>query len=142
MVAWSPPPPSPAGAVSHGGAASGEAEVARRVLVPPDALAALPRPLTARRWLNRLGRALRRQGWRVDRRYGETLPVLRVYFPGAPTLGESITVAAGDGGWWYRSSTRELLAPCADVDLTVSLITTSLERWVSAAGSSWETDGA
>ncbi|XRQ08663.1 hypothetical protein ACN3XK_71230 [Actinomadura welshii] len=78
----------------------------------------------------------------MDHRYGDAVPMLRVYFPGAPSIGESITVAAEDGGWWYRSSTRELLAPCAQVDLTVALITTSLERWVSAAGSSWETDGA
>ncbi|URN07700.1 hypothetical protein LUW74_32980 [Actinomadura madurae] len=48
----------------------------------------------------------------------------------------------GDGGWWYRSSTGELLAPCSRVDLAVSQISTLLERWVSAARSSWEMDGA
>ncbi|WP_433465934.1 hypothetical protein [Spirillospora sp. CA-128828] len=108
--------------------------------IPPDALAALPRPLTARRLLNRLARALRRQGWTVDRRYSETLPILRVFFPGAPCLGESITITAGDGGWWYRSSTGELLAPCSDLDLAVSRVTTVLRRWVSAMRSSGSTD--
>ncbi|WP_121433071.1 hypothetical protein [Actinomadura pelletieri] len=67
--------------------------------------------------------------------------MLRVYFPRARCLGESVLVVAGDGGWWYRSSTGELLAPCSQVDLTVSLIVSSLERWVSVVGSSWETDG-
>jgi hypothetical protein len=98
MVAWTPP--SPEGAVpALGGAASGEAEAARRVLIPPDALAALPRPFTARLLLNRLGRALRRRGWRVERRYAETLPVLRVHFPDVAGLGESVTVVGGDRGW-------------------------------------------
>ncbi|WP_207924071.1 hypothetical protein, partial [Actinomadura bangladeshensis] len=125
-----------------GGAASGEAEAARRVLIPPDALTALPRPLTARRLLNRLARALRRQGWTVDRRYFETPPMLRVFFPGAPCLGDSVTIAAGDGGWWYRSSTGELLAPCSDMELAVSRVMTALDRWISAAGSFGETDGS
>ncbi|WP_433228975.1 hypothetical protein [Actinomadura formosensis] len=106
------------------------------------ALAAPPRPFTARRRLNRLARALRRHGWRAQRRYTGPRPVLRVFFPDAPCLGDSVTVTAGDGGWWYRSSTGELLAPCSDVDLAVSLVTTSLGRWVSAAGSPWGTGGA
>ncbi|MCQ0006332.1 hypothetical protein [Actinomadura madurae] len=112
------------------------------MLIPPDALVALPRPFAARRQLNRLARVLRRHGWTVDRRYAETLPMLRVFFPGAPCLGDSVTVVSGDGGWWYRSSTGELLAPCWRVDLAVAQISTLLERWVSAARSSLETDGA
>ncbi|SFP73837.1 hypothetical protein SAMN04489713_11710 [Actinomadura madurae] len=140
MVAWTPPP-SPGRAVLEHRAALGEAEAARRVLVPPDVLAAPPRPPTARRLLNRLGRALRRQGWTVDRRYAETLPMLRVHFPDAPCLGDSITIVGRDDGWWYRSSTGELLAPCSRVDLAVSQISTLLERWVAVARSSWRTDG-
>ncbi|WP_024934134.1 hypothetical protein [Actinomadura welshii] len=105
------------------------------MLVPPDALTASPRPFTARRRLNRLARALRRDGWTVERRYAETLPTLRVFFAGAPCLGDSVTVVSGDGGWWYRSSTGELLAPCSRVDLAVSQISTLLERWVSVARS-------
>ncbi|TDD73490.1 hypothetical protein E1293_31280 [Actinomadura darangshiensis] len=141
MVAWGLPP-SPDGAVAQDAAASEEAEAARRVLVPPDALVALPRPFIARRQLNRLARALRRRGWTVDRRYAETCPMLRVFFPDMPCLGDSVTVAGGDGGWWYRSSTGELLAPCADMDLAVTQVTTALERWIAMARSSWGTDGA
>jgi hypothetical protein len=118
-----------------------EAEAARRVPIPPDALVALPRPFTARLLLNRLGRALRRRGWRVEHRYAETLPLLRVHFPEVAGLGESVTVTGGDGGWWYRSSTGELLAPCSDTDLAVLRVMTSLDRWIAAAGSSWRTDG-
>lgn len=144
MVVWAPPPPPPSGAASggaaSGGAAWGEAEAARWVRIPPDARAALPRPLIARLLLNRLGRRLRRLGWRVERRYDETIPLLRVHFPGVFSLGDSIMVAAGEDGWWYRSSTGELLAPCARLDAAVPLIASSLERWVS--GASWETGGA
>ena len=114
-------------------AAQGEAEAARRVLVPPDAPAARPRPFTARprpftarRRLNRLGRALRRQGWMAERRYGESSSLLRVYTPDMPDVGDSITVVGGVGGWWYQSSTGALLAPCARVDLAVWEVTALL----------------
>ncbi|MFB4311956.1 hypothetical protein [Actinomadura sp. GTD37] len=109
--------------------------------IPPDALVASPRPSTARRQLNRLARALERRGWRVDRRYAETRPLLLVHFPGVTGLGDSVIVAAGDGGWWYRSSTGELLAPCSNTELAVSRVMTALDRWVSATGWSWGTDG-
>ncbi|MFA1544525.1 hypothetical protein [Actinomadura monticuli] len=79
--------------------------------IPPDALVALPRPFTARLLLNRLARALRRRGWTVDRRYAETRPMLRVFFPDAPCLGDTVTIAAGDGGWWYRSITGNCWRP-------------------------------
>lgn len=141
MVAWSFPPSPERAAPMMGGAAWGEVEAARRVLVPPDAPAALPRPCKARRLLNRLARELRRHGWRVERRYAETLPMLRVHFPRVAGLGESITIARGDGGWWYRSSTGALLAPCSDLELAVSRVMTSLDEWVTAAAS-WRADGA
>ncbi|MFF4242803.1 hypothetical protein ACFYYL_43680 [Actinomadura geliboluensis] len=112
------------------------------MLIPPDALVALPRPFTARRHLNRLARTLRRRAWTVDRRYAETRPILRVHFPDFGGLGESVTVVGGDGGWWYRSSTGELLAPCSDVDLAVLRVMMSLDRWIAAAGSFWRTGGA
>ncbi|WP_143118621.1 hypothetical protein [Actinomadura madurae] len=112
------------------------------MLIPPDALAAPPRPFTARRLLNRLARALRRRGWTVERRYTETLPMLRMRFAEVASLGESVTVVGGDGGWWYRSSTGELLAPCSDVDRAALRVTTSLDRWIAAADSAWRTDGA
>ncbi|MCP9968465.1 hypothetical protein LUX57_27635 [Actinomadura madurae] len=98
--------------------------------------------MTARRRLDRLARALRRRGWTVERRYAEPLPVLRMRFAEVAGLGESVTVVGGDGGWWYRSSTGELLAPCSDVERAALRVTTSLDRWIAAAGSSWRTDGA
>jgi hypothetical protein len=78
----------------------------------------------------------------VDRRYAETRPILRVHFPDFGGLGESVTVVGGHGGWWYRSSTGELLAPCSDVDLAVLGVMMSLDRWIAAAGSFWRTGGA
>lgn len=124
MVSWSPPP-SPDGAASAQGA-PGVAGVARRVPIPPHALAALPRPFTARRHLNRLRRALRREGRRTERRYGGALPTLRVYCPGTSCLAESVTVVGIDGEWWYRTSLGKPLAPCSRVDLAVSEVSTLL----------------
>lgn len=139
MVAWTPPP-SPDRAGSERGAALGEVEAARRVPVPPDALAALPRPFVARLLLNRLRRVLRRRGWTAERRYDESLPMLRVYSVGAPCVGDSITVVRGDGGWWYRSSTGELLAPCSRVGVAAWRVSALLLPWVSAARSSKKAD--
>ncbi|MGP4026142.1 hypothetical protein [Actinomadura sp. 3N407] len=112
------------------------------MLVPPDALAALPRPVTARRLLNRLRRALRREGWRTERRYDYAVPLLRVYSPGTSCIGDSVAVVGVGGEWWYRSSTGELLAPCSRVDLAVSGVSALLMPWVSAAASSRRTGGA
>ncbi|WP_412516229.1 hypothetical protein K8Z49_35270 [Actinomadura madurae] len=112
------------------------------MLIPPDALVASPRPHRARWLLNRLARALRRQGCTVDRRYFETRPMLRVFFPAMPCLGDSITVVGGSGGWWYRSSTGELLAPCSRADLAAGRVSASLAWWVLAARSSMELDGS
>ena len=138
MVAWAPPP-SPEGAGPRCGAAPGVAEAARRVLVPLDAPAALPRPFAARLRLNRLRRVLRREGWEAERRFDETLPLLRVYAPGLSCFGDSVAVVGVDGEWWYRSSTGDLLAPCARVDLAVSGVAALLVPWVSAAASSRRT---
>ena len=137
MVA--PPPSSPDGAALGRGAAPGEAEAARRVLAPPDALAAPPRPLVARRRLDRLRRALRREGWRTERKYGDVLIRLRVYAPGTLCIGESVTVVSVGGVWWYRSSTGVLLAPCSRVDLAVERVSALLMPWVSAEDSSGRT---
>ncbi len=140
MVAWTPPPSSDGAAFDL--RAAWEAEAARRVLLPPGVPAVLPRPWLARRQLNRLARVLRRRGWRVERRYAETLPMLRVYFPGVAGLGESVTVVRGDGGWWFRSSRGVLLAPCWDVGLGASRVASSLDEWVAAARSLRGTGGA
>jgi len=130
------PSPSPDGAASGQEAVSGVAEAAGRVLNPPGALAALPRPLTSRRQLDRLRRALHREGWRTERRYCDAVRMLRVYSPGTSCIGESVTVVGINGEWWYRASTGELLAPCSQIDLAVSRIASLLMPWVSAAASS------
>ncbi|TYB49520.1 hypothetical protein [Actinomadura chibensis] len=104
------------------------------MLVPPAAPAALPRPLTARRRLNRLGRALRRQGWIAERRYADAVPLLRVHSPDMPFVGESVCVVGGDGGWWFRFSTGTLLAPCARMDLAVWQVTALLTAAGLGAG--------
>ncbi len=128
----STPEPSPDGAVSGSGAAPRKVEVARLGLKPPEALAASPRPLLARLLLTRLHPALEAAGWTVERRYDQPLVMLRVYSSDAPCFGDSITVVHGDGGWWFRSSTGELLAQCGRVDLAVSAVS-ALLRAVAAA---------
>jgi hypothetical protein len=125
------PLPSPDGAAT-GAVPKEGAEAARSVLIPPDALAVSPRPWLSRLLLYRLGQALRRRGWMAHRRYGEPLVMLRVYSSAVPCLGESITVVRGDGGWWFRSSTGVLLAPCSRVDLAASEVSALLQPWVAA----------
>lgn len=134
------PLPSPDG-VATGAAPLEGAEAARSVLVPPDALAVSPRPWRSRLLLERLRRALRREGWVAQRRYGGSLVMLRVYSSAVPCIGDSITVVRGDGGWWFRSSTGDLLAPCSHVGLAVSEVSALLRPWVAAACSSPGADG-
>lgn len=117
------------------------AEAARSVLVPPDALAVSPRPWRSRLLLERLRRALCREGWVAQRRYSGALVMLRVYSSAVPCIGDSITVVRGDGGWWFRSSTGDLLAPCSHVDLAAAEVSASLRPWVAAACSSPGVDG-
>ncbi|WP_067824981.1 hypothetical protein [Actinomadura kijaniata] len=55
-----------------------------------------------------LGHELERAGWSVRLLPG---PVLRVFSPAVPILGETVTLEEGavPGRWWYRSSTGRLL---------------------------------
>jgi hypothetical protein len=130
----SAPVPSPDGAADESGAAPGEVEVARPVLVPPDALAASPRPWRARLHLGRLRRALRRDGWTVEQRYTESPLMLRVYSADMPCLGDSVSVVREADGWWFWSSTGDLLAPCGRVDLAASAVAASLRPpWLGLA---------
>ena len=115
-----PPASSPDGAGFGGPVPQGEAKVVRLVLSPPGAPAARPLPgRRARLLLNRLRRALRRDGWAVERHYNDEPVRLRVYSAAAPCIGESIMVVETEGGCWYVSSTESLLAPCESVDLAV-----------------------
>ncbi|CNF01253.1 Uncharacterised protein [Mycobacterium tuberculosis] len=134
------PLPSPDG-VAIGAAPLEGVEAARSVLIPPDALAVSPRPWRSRLLLDRLRRPLRREGWVAERRYDGSLVMLRVYSSAVPCIGDSITVVRGDGGWWFRSSTGDLLAPCSHVDLAASEVSALLGPWVAAACSSPGSDG-
>ncbi|MFI0487201.1 hypothetical protein [Actinomadura sp. 9N215] len=105
---------------------------------PPEAPAALPLPTYSGLWrglwhLARLAHALRRDGWTTEIRTGRHRPMLRVYPKDAPTIGESISVAWGNGEWWYQSSTGLWLTPCNRVDLAADKLNILLTPWVSAA---------
>ncbi|MEO3829095.1 hypothetical protein [Actinomadura sp. B10D3] len=59
--------------------------------------------------------------------------LLRVYSKCTPTIGESVSVAWGNGTWWYQSSTGLWLTPCRDVELAADKLAILLTPWVSAA---------
>ncbi|GAA1551452.1 hypothetical protein GCM10009678_37940 [Actinomadura kijaniata] len=90
-------------------------------------------PRRQRRHLNRLARALRRRGWRVERRFGTHPPLLHVYASEAPSVGESVLVADGPTAPWFRSSTGAYLAPCSDPARAIEAVTDQLTPWVAAA---------
>jgi hypothetical protein len=116
----------------------GLAEVARSVGIPPDAPTALPLPTYSGRWrarwhLTRLALVIRRDGWTTQLRTETPRTLLRVYSEQAPAIGESISVAWGNGAWWYQSSTGLWLTPCTRVYLTADKLNILLTPWVSAA---------
>ncbi|RFS85477.1 hypothetical protein D0T12_10600 [Actinomadura spongiicola] len=66
--------------------------------------------------LDALADALAFAGWTCVPRYDEATPLLRVFSPSLPMIGESISVKAGVGGVpWFISSTGDPLRPCHDV---------------------------
>jgi hypothetical protein len=66
--------------------------------------------------LDRLGEDLRRAGWSTVRRYDRPLPLLRVFSPALPEVGESVWVKPGVGGVpWFIASTCDPLSPCHDL---------------------------
>jgi hypothetical protein len=85
--------------------------------------------------LNRLRRALRRDGWIVERHYGDEPVRLRVYSAAAPCIGESIMAVETEGVCWYVSSAGALLAPCEGVGLAVREVGALLLPILRAAGS-------
>lgn len=113
------------------------AEVAWSVPIPQDAttppLPTFSGPWRARWHLARLAHSVRRDGWTTRLRTETPRTLLRVYAKAAPTIGESISVAWGDGAWWYQSSTGLWLTPCKRVDLAAEKLNILLTPWVSAA---------
>lgn len=89
--------------------------------------------LTARHRLNRLGRVMRRHGWRTERRYGQNPPILRIYSEYLTWLGESVMVVRGPSRWVFVSSTGSWLAPCSDGERAADELSALLMPWVSAA---------
>lgn len=86
--------------------------------------------------LNRLERSLKRSGWRTERRYRSSPPLLRVFDAAAPTIGESVTAVRGAVTWSFWSSTGAYLADCSQPDKAADRVTALLAPWVLAAASS------
>ena len=85
--------------------------------------------------LDRLAQEVIREGWKAVPRYDGPYPLLRVFDPAVPDLGESITLVPGttSGIWWYRSSTGEDLAPHTKPVRAAEQITRILIPYVTAA---------
>lgn len=69
--------------------------------------------------LEELGWAVAETELAAVARYAEAIPLLRVFHPSLPCIGESISAVPvcgqnGSASWWYRLSDGGLLAPCAD----------------------------
>lgn len=131
------PQPSP-GEAAKGSAAMGGAEVARSVWLPPSTPTALPLPVYSGPWrarwhLTLLAQVLRREGWKTELGTAGPRRLLRVYSKCTPTIGESVSVAWGDGAWWYLSSTGLWLTPCRKVELAAAKVGILLTPWVAAA---------
>ncbi|MFA1546611.1 hypothetical protein [Actinomadura chokoriensis] len=110
-------------------------EAARAVGLPPGPPVA-PSPLDvwrARRHLNRLARRLRRRGWAAQPRYGGSPPLLRVFDPRVPSVGDSVTTVRDGDGWWFASSTDDRLATCSDLDGACVGVAEMLVPWVVQA---------
>ncbi|WP_433230912.1 hypothetical protein [Actinomadura formosensis] len=108
------------------------------MFITPDAPPALPLPTYSGPWrarwhLTRLALAVRRNGWTTQLRTIGRRHVLRVFAKAAPTIRESVTVAWGNGAWWYQSTTGLWLAPCNRTDLAADKLNILLTPWISAA---------
>ena len=90
--------------------------------------------LRAQRHLRRLARLLRRRGWSAQARFGGAIPLLRVFDPRVPCIGDSVMVVQDEEGrWWFKSGTGELLAPCDEVGAACVRIAELLVPWVVCA---------
>ncbi|TDE39374.1 hypothetical protein [Actinomadura sp. 6K520] len=130
--------PSPKEAAKESAASQGGAEVARSVWLPPYAPPALPLPTYSGPWrarwhLSLLALVMRRDGWKTELRTTGPRRLLRIYAKCTPTIGESVSVAWGDGAWWYQSSTGLWLTPCRKIELAADKLAILLTPWVATA---------
>ncbi|WP_433329885.1 hypothetical protein [Spirillospora sp. CA-294931] len=91
--------------------------------------------------LEQLALAMSSAGWQSRLLRDDHPPVLRVWHPSVPSVGDTITVAPealGPGSQpWHKSSTGELVGQCADPQRTAARIQELLGPLVAAiAGSS------
>lgn len=90
---------------------------------PPSGDLATYRAMAAEQ-LDRLGWAIADTELVAVTRYAEAVPLLRVFHPKLPMVGESISALPGqedgrDSEWWYRLPDGNGLAPCADLPRTI-----------------------
>ncbi|MFA1539396.1 hypothetical protein [Actinomadura monticuli] len=106
--------------------------------MPPTAPTALPPPTYSGLWRARwhlmcLALVLRADGWKTQLRTETPRTLLRVYSEHSPTVGESISVAWGNGTWWYLSSTGLWLSPCKRVRSAADKLSILLKPSVAAS---------
>ncbi|MFI0350381.1 hypothetical protein [Actinomadura sp. 9N407] len=71
-------------------------------------------------------------------RYAEAVPLLRVFHPKVPVVGESIIAAPAqeaqsEAVWWYWLPDGSPLAPCTDLPRTVERIFEALDPIIRIA---------
>ncbi|MDL4773622.1 hypothetical protein [Actinomadura xylanilytica] len=99
------------------------------VLSPTGSFAERWRFRWACRRLDKLARDLGLLGWGTERRYEQMPPVLHVFAPDAPIVGDSVTVVRGALYWWYLSSTGAWLGPCSESWRAADSATALLAMW-------------
>jgi hypothetical protein len=65
-------------------------------------------------------------------RYAEAVPLLRVFHPALPCIGESVSVVPTENAkrsweWWFRLSDGRLIAECDDLNRAVGQILEALD---------------
>ena len=138
MARHQSPQPSPEEAAKGSAVSWGGEEVTRSTWIPPISSTASPLPTYSGPWrarwhLTLLSLVMRRDGWKTQLRTTEPRRLLRIYSKCTPTIGESVSVAWGDGAWWYQSSTGLWLTPCRRVELAADKLAILLTPWVAAA---------
>ncbi|MFC9973215.1 hypothetical protein ACFVH6_20220 [Spirillospora sp. NPDC127200] len=84
----------------------------------------------AAEYLDQLGWAVAKTELVAVTRYGQEIPLLRVFHPALSIVGESISAVPredAESAWWFRLSDGTYMAPCTDLPLAVSEIFRALE---------------